>query len=96
MTDNVPQKFGAYGASKAAVNYLMRKVHIEEEWLTSLVICPGWTQTAMGDGAAKTVKFGEQAPVPLNVSINGVVEEVSFQKPRAIFSPKILVLRKTY
>ncbi|KAL6894800.1 hypothetical protein GGI43DRAFT_429307 [Trichoderma evansii] len=73
---NVPQKFGAYGASKAAINFLMRKVHNEEEWLTSMVICPGWTQTDMGDGAAKTTKFGEQAPVPLNVSINGVVEEI--------------------
>ncbi|KAL7919564.1 NAD(P)-binding protein [Trichoderma austrokoningii] len=76
ITDNLPQLFGAYGASKAAVNYLMRKVYIEEEWLTSMVICPGWTQTEMGDNAAKTVKFGEQAPVPLEVSITGVVEEI--------------------
>ncbi|UKZ97050.1 uncharacterized protein TrAFT101_011820 [Trichoderma asperellum] len=76
ITDNIPEKFGAYGASKAAVNYLMRKVHLEEEWLTSMVICPGWTQTDMGDGAAKTTKFGEQAPVPLEVSITGVVEEI--------------------
>ncbi|KAH8129207.1 norsolorinic acid ketoreductase [Trichoderma asperellum] len=76
ITDNIPEKFGAYGASKAAVNYLMRKVHLEEEWLTSMVICPGWTQTDMGDGAAKTTQFGEQAPVPLEVSITGVVEEI--------------------
>lgn len=77
ITDLQPPQFGAYGASKAAVNFLMRKVHAEEEWLTSMVICPGWTQTDMGDGAAKTTKFAEQAPIPLDVSITGVVKEVS-------------------
>ncbi|KAM0518055.1 hypothetical protein ACHAPE_004457 [Trichoderma viride] len=76
ITDIVTQFFGAYGASKAAVNYLMRMVHLEEEWLTSMVICPGWTQTDMGDGAAKSRNFGERAPVPLDVSIKGVVEEI--------------------
>lgn len=77
ITDIVTKFFGAYGASKAAVNYLMRMVHLEEEWLTSMVICPGWTQTDMGDNAAKSRNFGERAPVPLDVSIKGVVEEVS-------------------
>ncbi|KAM0443808.1 hypothetical protein ACHAO4_010390 [Trichoderma viride] len=76
ITDIVTDLFGAYGASKAAVNYLMRMVHLEEEWLTSMVICPGWTQTDMGDAAAKSRNFGEKAPVPLDVSIQGVVEEI--------------------
>lgn len=91
ITDSLPQLFGAYGASKAAVNYLMRKVHLEEEWLTSMVICPGWTQTDMGDNAAKTIKYGEQAPVPLEVSIKGVVDEVSLQHRK-----EVAVLRKVY
>ncbi|KAM0260171.1 hypothetical protein ACHAQJ_002937 [Trichoderma viride] len=78
--DNYPQKLAAYGASKAAVNYLMRKVHFEETWLTSMVICPGWTQTDMGNSAAKSSKFGELAPVPLDVSVNGLVEE-SYKDP---------------
>jgi norsolorinic acid ketoreductase len=76
ITDIVTDLFGAYGSSKAAVNYLMRVVHMEEEWLTSVVICPGWTQTDMGNDAAKSRNFGEKAPVPLDVSITGVVEEV--------------------
>jgi norsolorinic acid ketoreductase len=77
ISSDVPALYGAYGASKAAVNFLLRRVHLEEEWLTSVVICPGWTQTDMGNHAAKEQKFGEQAPVPLDVSINGIVEEVS-------------------
>lgn len=77
ITEIVTDQFGAYGASKAAVNYLMRVVHMEEEWLTSMVICPGWTQTDMGNNAAKSRNIGEKAPVPLDVSITGVVEEVS-------------------
>ncbi|RFU79390.1 nadp-binding rossmann-fold containing [Trichoderma arundinaceum] len=73
---NYPQQFGVYGASKAAINYLMRKVHFEETWLTSMVICPGWTQTDMGNAGAKTAKFGEQAPVPLDMSVSGLVQEI--------------------
>lgn len=77
ITEIVTDQFGAYGSSKAAVNFLMRVVHMEEEWLTSMVICPGWTQTDMGNDSAKSRNYGEKAPVPLDVSITGVVEEVS-------------------
>jgi NAD(P)-dependent dehydrogenase (short-subunit alcohol dehydrogenase family) len=31
----------AYGCSKAAVNYLARKIHVDEELITTLAICPG-------------------------------------------------------
>ncbi|UKZ78910.1 hypothetical protein TrVFT333_006656 [Trichoderma virens FT-333] len=71
-----PAQLGAYGASKAAINYLMRKVHFEETWLTSMVICPGWTQTDMGNTGAQIMKFGDKAPVPLDVSVEGVLQEI--------------------
>lgn len=32
---------GAYGASKAALNYLVRRIHFENEWLTAFVAHPG-------------------------------------------------------
>ncbi|KAK7409269.1 hypothetical protein QQX98_008579 [Neonectria punicea] len=73
--DNYPQSAGAYGASKAAVNYLMRKVHYEEPWLASMVICPGWTQTEMGNNGAKQFGFGDTAPLTVDVSTKGVIEE---------------------
>lgn len=31
----------AYGTSKAAVNYLTRKIHVDEELIITLAICPG-------------------------------------------------------
>ncbi|KAL7930692.1 hypothetical protein V8C35DRAFT_324158 [Trichoderma chlorosporum] len=76
QVDQTSQLTGAYGASKAAVNYLMRKVHFEEHWLSSLVICPGWTQTDMGNNAAQVAKIGSQAPVPLDISVQGIVKEI--------------------
>jgi norsolorinic acid ketoreductase len=39
-TKNVPS--GSYGASKASVNYLMRKLHFEHPELIALPICPGY------------------------------------------------------
>lgn len=33
--------FGAYGASKATINFLTRKIHFENEWLTALPLHPG-------------------------------------------------------
>ncbi|KAL7947002.1 hypothetical protein V8C42DRAFT_319390 [Trichoderma barbatum] len=74
--EDFPAQLGAYGASKAAINYLMRKVHFEETWLTSMVVDPGWTQTDMGNTGAQMTNFGEKAPVPLDVSVKGVVEEI--------------------
>jgi norsolorinic acid ketoreductase len=70
---------GSYGASKASINYLMRRLHYEHEGLVALPICPGWTQTDMGNESAATFRKDEGglAPVTLEESIRGVVEEVS-------------------
>ncbi|KAM6478626.1 hypothetical protein HDV62DRAFT_382744 [Trichoderma sp. SZMC 28011] len=78
--EGYPVQLGAYGASKAAINYLMRKVHFEEKWLTSMVICPGWTQTDMGNTGAQKLNFAQTAPVPLDVSIEGVFQEIDEMK----------------
>jgi len=72
-TTGVPS--GSYGASKAALNYLVRKLHFEHERLVALPICPGMTQTDMGDAVAK-VLGREKANVELDDSIKGVVEEI--------------------
>ena len=47
--------FFGYGLSKAAVNYLVRKLHFENPKLTSMAFNPGWVQTDMGNGAATSV-----------------------------------------
>ncbi|WVQ81967.1 hypothetical protein IAT38_004094 [Cryptococcus sp. DSM 104549] len=60
--------FGAYGTSKAAVNYLVRNMHFEEPKLTIFSIHPGWCTTDMGNNGAKIMGL-EHAPQ--------TVEEVS-------------------
>ncbi|WVQ81964.1 hypothetical protein IAT38_004091 [Cryptococcus sp. DSM 104549] len=48
--------FGVYGASKAAVNYLVRSIHFEEPTLTAFTVHPGMVATDMGNAAA--ARFG--------------------------------------
>ncbi|WVQ83392.1 hypothetical protein IAT38_005533 [Cryptococcus sp. DSM 104549] len=43
----------AYGATKAAVNFLTRSIHFEEPALTVFSIHPGWVDTDMGNAAAQ-------------------------------------------
>jgi NAD(P)-dependent dehydrogenase (short-subunit alcohol dehydrogenase family) len=39
---------GGYGASKAALNSLTRKIHFENEWLVAFPLNPGPVATEMG------------------------------------------------
>lgn len=41
LEENTPYQLGAYGASKAAMNYLIRRAQFEHTWLTGFVINPG-------------------------------------------------------
>lgn len=62
----------AYGPSKAALNYLTRKMHFENNDLIAFPIDPGWVQTDMGNSAA--IKFGvPEADISLEKSVEGLV-----------------------
>lgn len=45
MEPNVPARLGSYGVSKSALNYLVRRTHFENPWLTAWVMHPGFVQT---------------------------------------------------
>ncbi|KAI9733533.1 MAG: hypothetical protein M1834_003133 [Cirrosporium novae-zelandiae] len=66
----------AYGTSKAAGNYLVRKLGKEmEEAVAVCVVHPGWIQTDMGN--ARAVEQGlKEAPVTLKESVEGIFEEI--------------------
>ncbi|KAK7941420.1 NAD(P)-binding Rossmann-fold containing protein [Apiospora aurea] len=53
MEPTIPVKVGAYGASKAALNYLVRRAHFENPWLACWVMNPGFFQTESGEESAK-------------------------------------------
>jgi norsolorinic acid ketoreductase len=71
----------AYGVSKVAGNYLVRKAGKElEGQLAVCVIHPGWVQSETGNERA--VKQGlEKAPVALNDSAQGILEEITHMIP---------------
>lgn len=79
---SLPNPFFAYGMSKAAVNYLVRKAAFENPQLVSMAFCPGWVRTEMGNMGAVSVGLAE-APVALEDSIKGLVklfDEASLEK----------------
>jgi norsolorinic acid ketoreductase len=41
MEENIPFILGSYGVSKAGVNYITRRIHFENDWLTAFVVNPG-------------------------------------------------------
>ncbi|RAH42282.1 SDR family oxidoreductase [Aspergillus brunneoviolaceus CBS 621.78] len=46
---------GGYGASKAAANWITRKIHVENPGFVSFMIHPGFVKTAMGNAAARSI-----------------------------------------
>jgi norsolorinic acid ketoreductase len=77
IQDKMPPAFVgvAYGTSKAAVNYVTKRIHLEnhDSNLTAFVVHPGWVQTEMGNYGAKV--FGmEKADITLQESIDGLLK----------------------
>lgn len=75
MEPTIPVKVGVYGASKAALNYLVRRVHFENPWLLSWVMNPGFVQTDTGNTHARLWGM-EKAPHALEDIIPGLVQKV--------------------
>ncbi|KAG7150317.1 Norsolorinic acid ketoreductase nor1 like protein [Verticillium longisporum] len=69
----LPPALSPYGASKSTLNWLIKRVHFEEPWLTSFVVHPGLVLTDMGSGAfgpgVDPKAFGA---IDVETSINGL------------------------
>ncbi|KAM7218342.1 hypothetical protein V8F06_006265 [Rhypophila decipiens] len=66
---------GAYGVSKTALNFLVKRANAENDWLNAFVIDPGFAQTDMGNSGAR--HFGmEQAFVSVKDSTEGMVKVI--------------------
>ncbi|GKT44831.1 norsolorinic acid ketoreductase nor1 [Colletotrichum spaethianum] len=53
----IPVPISPYGASKAALNWFVRRLHFEEPWLTAFVFHPGLVETDMAAQLAETRGF---------------------------------------
>lgn len=58
--DPIKLRVGAYGASKAALNNLVRRVHLESPWLACWMMNPGFVQTDTDNAHARTGKLGRR------------------------------------
>ncbi|CAA7260848.1 unnamed protein product [Cyclocybe aegerita] len=65
----------AYGASKATLNYITRRIHFENEWLVAFPLSPGVVKTDMTYQAREMDKKGEMAKLQDQVFIS--VEDAS-------------------
>ncbi|KAJ9495993.1 hypothetical protein H2202_008515 [Exophiala xenobiotica] len=73
--EHVPVPNAAYGPSKAALNWITKKIHLENPDIIAFPLDPGWVQTDMGNAGAKA--FGlEEAPLSVDESIHGIVHVV--------------------
>ncbi|KAH8660404.1 hypothetical protein BX600DRAFT_438616 [Xylariales sp. PMI_506] len=65
----------AYGTSKVAMNYITKKLHLENEKITIFNLHPGWVRTEMGNRAGEAHNFGE-ADITIEESVNGMIEQI--------------------
>jgi norsolorinic acid ketoreductase len=75
IKDIMPLAITAYGSSKAALNYITRRLHSEhlEEGFVIIPLSPGWVATDMGNAAATSVGI-EKAPLTVEQSVAGQVK----------------------
>ncbi|KAJ7319375.1 aflatoxin biosynthesis ketoreductase-like protein nor-1 [Mycena albidolilacea] len=66
---------GAYASSKAAANYLVKALDVENPGLVTLAISPGWVATDMGNKGA-VANGMPQAPVSVEDSVAGILARV--------------------
>lgn len=66
---------GPYGASKAALNWIIQKVHFEEPWLTTFVVNPGYVMTDMFISSTAELSLDPAAmdTIPVEVSVEGIL-----------------------
>ncbi|KAL3465081.1 hypothetical protein BJX64DRAFT_253738 [Aspergillus heterothallicus] len=70
-----PSLTGPYGMSKVAGNFMVRKIHMENEHLITLAVDPGLVQTDLGDRAAQFYGL-EKAPVTVEDSVRGISTQI--------------------
>ncbi|KAH0362718.1 NAD(P)-binding protein, partial [Aureobasidium melanogenum] len=71
----IPYTVTSYGASKAALNFLLRRIHIENPELIAIAFHPGAVKTDEGNKAAQAFGFSE-AFVEVNDAVDGVVNKI--------------------
>ncbi|KAJ0327563.1 hypothetical protein COL5a_005946 [Colletotrichum fioriniae] len=74
----IPSPASPYGASKAALNWFVRRLHFEEPWLTAFVFHPGLVETDMAAGLAAKAGADLSAfgAIPVKKSVDDMVATI--------------------
>jgi norsolorinic acid ketoreductase len=75
VMEYAPGPWFTYGITKAALNYMTRKIHFENDWVISIALSPGWVETDMGTRAAKAVGM-DAAPLTVEQSVSGLISVI--------------------
>jgi len=76
-----------YGSSKAAINFITQRIHLEHPTITAFPLHPGWVRTDMGNAGAKVAGM-EEAPLTVEHSVTGIVRTID-ESNRASYSGKL-------
>lgn len=73
-----PVPGGAYGSSKAALNWITRALHVQNEaqGLIAVALHPGWVQTRAGDFVAREWNYSPGPPDTVEDSVKGMLEVI--------------------
>lgn len=88
-----PVPGGAYGPSKAALNYLTKAIHVQEEasGMVAVALHPGWVQTRNGHFVAKEWGYEPGPPVSVEDSVKGMVSIID-RATRESFSGQLVTM----
>ncbi|KAK3935597.1 putative aflatoxin biosynthesis ketoreductase nor-1 protein [Diplogelasinospora grovesii] len=67
---------GAYGSTKTALNYLVRRAHFENPWLTAFLVNPGFVQTDNGNATARAFGMSQAPPQTIKESVAGLMKKL--------------------
>ncbi|KAI8711447.1 hypothetical protein NCS52_01408100 [Fusarium sp. LHS14.1] len=83
---------GAYGPSKAALNWLTRALHMQNQGLVAVALHPGWVQTRMGELCARDWGFPGSPPETIEGSVEGMLQIID-EATREKYSGKFVTYK---
>ncbi|KAJ5634234.1 hypothetical protein N7528_002076 [Penicillium herquei] len=78
LLEGLPPMVSPYGGSKAALNWFLRRVHFEEDWLITIAIHPGVVATDFLSQDVEVPDDGSSVVHPISVekSVSGILERL--------------------